>query len=108
MQYKGEFYKAMSISSSSSMSLSLNSFAGNLPIELSSNKKTTSSMPKSLVNESAKLAWLFPLDIRHTQREKIAVISQAELKKRKELSSHLDLFVENMPIARFPTHFSMV
>ena len=35
MQYKGIFYKTMSISSSSSMYLSLNSLVGHLPIELS-------------------------------------------------------------------------
>ena len=35
-----------------------------------------------------------------------AVILQAELKKRKELFSHFDFTVENIPIARFPAVLS--
>ena len=35
-----------------------------------------------------------------------AVILEAELKKRKELFSHFDFTVENIPIARFPAALS--
>ena len=35
-----------------------------------------------------------------------AVILEAELKKRKELFSHFDFTVENIPITRFPAALS--
>ena len=42
----------------------------------------------------------------HTRDRETAVILEAELKKRKELFSHFDFTVENIPIARFPAALS--
>ena len=42
----------------------------------------------------------------HTRDRQTAVILEAELKKRKELFSHFDFTVENIPIARFPAALS--
>ena len=58
--------------------------------------KTILSTPKSLANKNVKSVWLSQLSIL------LAVILEAELKKRKELFSHFDFTVENIPIARFP------
>ena len=42
----------------------------------------------------------------HTRNRETVVILEAELKKRKELFSHFDFTVENIPITRFPAALS--
>ena len=55
---------------------------------------TTSSIPKSLVNEGTKSAWSSSLDIRRTQKTNNLTLTdvklKAGLKKRKALSSHIN------------------